>query len=271
MQVTTIPALYNQLSLKLDKCLKIRHSLNMKLRLISIALFLILPIVGYTKPTCNKLIKVGVVDTGLNLDDPRLSSHICKTGHKNFVENETIDDLNGHGTFIAGLIQQYAGKANYCLMIYKFYQQSAPGELSVKRETLAMEEAVNNGANIVNFSGGGTEFSEREAILIKTHPEVTFVVAAGNDGHDLDIPGNEYYPASLFYPNMEVVENIGKNGFISLTSNFSKRIKDKEIGENILSYLPDGRMGRMSGTSMSTATFSGKLVDKLSKSCEYRK
>jgi subtilisin family serine protease len=252
-----------------------------------LVLFLFLPAI--TEAQCHKhcrtQIRVAVVDTGLDLTDPRFKNHLCPTGHKNFVEGETLDDVNGHGTFIAGLIEKYAGNANYCLLIYKYYQESAEGVQNLNNEVLAFKEAIANKADIINFSAGGPEFYEKEALMISENPRVTFVVAAGNEGKDLDIPGNEYYPASLFYTNMKVVENTDKYGVLSEHSNYSKKIKDKEVGVNVLSYLPDDsklskkvktdvpytKTGYMSGTSMSTAIFSGKLVDKLSKTCEYSK
>ncbi len=239
----------------------------MKFGILILSLLLAVPSLATNK--CQQ-IRIAVVDTGLDLTDPRFKTHICHTGHKNFVEDESINDTHGHGTFVAGLIQQYASKSNYCLLIYKYYSESASGSLNLKRESMAFREAIKNGASIINFSGGGGGFNEEEALLIAKNPKVTFVVAAGNEGEDLDVPGNYYFPASLFYKNMHVVGAIDSHGDRSKTSNYSKKIYDTELGENAISFLPNGKMGHMSGTSMATGIFSGKLVDKLSKSCEYK-
>lgn len=216
----------------------------------------------------SKMIKIAVIDTGLDLTDPRFERHLCKTGHKNFVEDETINDYDSHGTHIAGIVQQYAENSNYCMLIYKYYKHYS--ETNGKREIMAIQEAINNNADVVNFSGGGSSFSEEEYTLIKFHPETIFVVAAGNDGKNLDIPGNEYYPASLFLPNERVVSSIDTNGVKSETSSWSKN-SYWEVGQNVVSYIPNGKRGRMSGTSMSTAKFSGNLVAKMSKIYENRK
>jgi subtilisin family serine protease len=242
----------------------------MKFIALTLLSFLIIP--AQASKVCKKhTIKVAVVDTGLDLNDPRFKDHLCKTGHKNFVNDEPIDDFNGHGTFVAGLIEKYAGNTDYCLLIYKYYKESASGHYNLRRELWAFQEAIDNGADIINFSSGGSEFNEVEANIIKSHPKVTFVVAAGNDAVSLDIPGNNFYPASLFYDNIEVVENIDENGALSPSSNYGKRVKNKEMGENVVSYMPGGLTGVMSGTSISAAIFSGKLVDKRSRSCEYRR
>jgi subtilisin family serine protease len=228
-------------------------------------ILLILPTILNAAPLCPQ-IRVGLVDTGLNLNDPRLKPHLCPTGHKNFVEHETLNDVNGHGTFVAGLIEQNAGKANYCLLIYKYYQADVPGIVNQKHELEAFKAAVDNGSTIVNFSAGGPNFTEDEYVFIKNHPEVIFVVAAGNEHSNLDIPGNEFYPASLFLDNEKVVESIDKKGKLSTFSNYSTKA-NKELGESLHSYLPHGRYVNSSGTSFATAIFTGKLVDKLSKSC----
>lgn len=236
-------------------------------------LFIFLPLIGSVNSDhldrCGQT-RIAVIDTGLNLNDPRFKGHLCEKGHKNFVDDESLDDVNNHGTHVAGLIEKYAGNANYCMLIYKYYEDSSPGYVNEKREVASLREAIKNGATIINYSGGGSVFSEDEALLIKNHPEVIFVVAAGNEGKSLDISGNEYYPASLFYKNIEVVENIDESGNRATSSNYGSKVKNKEIGTNVTSLIPDGRVGVMSGTSQATAVFSGKLVAKKSKACNYK-
>lgn len=224
---------------------------------------------------CNKQTRLAVVDTGLDLNDPRFKGHLCPTGHKSFVDGESLTDPDGHGTHVSGLIVRYADKANYCLLIYKYFQKDAIGIVGAKREVLAFKEAIANGATVINFSAGGSAFDEDEYLLIKNHPEVTFVVAAGNEGRDLDIPGNEYYPASYFLSNMFVIGNIDSNQNRAKSSNYGKNIL-YENGTNVLSTYPCDSPDKgyscyayMSGTSMSAATFSGKLLAKTPNSCQY--
>ena len=208
-------------------------------------------------------LRVAIIDTGLDLNDPRFYGHICKGVHQNFVDSETLDDINNHGTHIAGLIQKYSGTGDYCFLIYKYYSNTLPGSVNLNNEVRAITTAIANGAKIINISAGGPTFDEDESLVIKYNPDVIFVVAAGNEGQNLDIPGNECYPASYFYGNMEVVGSIGKDGRKSDSSNYSKKVENKEIGVHVLSYLPKGRMGYMSGTSQATAIFTGKLVRKM--------
>jgi subtilisin family serine protease len=212
--------------------------------------------------TSAEQLKIAIVDTGLDINDPRFAGHICPSGHKDFTET-SLEDTLGHGTFVAGLIKKNAGNSNYCLLIYKYYVDSAPGSVNVRRELAALREAISNGADIVNFSGGGPIFNEEESLLIKYHPEVTFVVAAGNEGKSLDISGNEYYPASYFYPNEIVVGSVNSKGKRSSFSNYGKNVEVKELGEGVVSYVPNNRIATWEGTSFSTAIHTGKLIRKM--------
>lgn len=216
--------------------------------------------------TCGKQIKVAIIDTGLDLNDPRFKEHLCVTGHKNFVSGQGMTDIHGHGTHIAGIIEQYAKNANYCLLIYKYWSDYASGDKNLDMEILSIKEAIRNGANMINISAGGSNFSTEEYDIINQNRNTTFVVAAGNDSLDLDVLGNNFYPASYWLPNEKVVENVDQNGKISKSSNYSSRAF-QELGENVFSYLPENKTGTLTGTSQSTAIYTGKLVDSMSKMC----
>jgi subtilisin family serine protease len=207
-------------------------------------------------------IKIGIVDTGLNLNDPRFTSHLCVYGHKDFT-GSGIEDTLGHGTHIAGIIQKYAGEGNYCFLIYKYYSSIASSFQNVKNEQAALEKAVEDGVKIVNFSGGGPEFNEDEYLTISDHPDVTFVVAAGNESKNIETPEGKFYPASYFTENLIVVGDFDIEGVAASTSNWATRKISWEIGERVNSTLPNGHTGYMSGTSQATAIRTGKLVRKM--------
>jgi subtilisin family serine protease len=233
----------------------------------------ILSLVGiYDSPKHNGCdpIKIAIIDTGLDLSDPRFKDHLCALGHKNFVPKESINDINGHGTHVAGLIKQYAGNSNYCILIYKYYTELSSNKDNLDREVLSIEEASLNGADVINISSSGPGFNLLEFLAIRSNPKIVFVVAAGNDGEDLDASGNESYPASYWLSNERVVESLDKDNKLMLSSNYSVRTQYKELGLDVLSLLPNNKIGIMSGTSMSTAIFSGKLIKRMSNSCRYK-
>jgi subtilisin family serine protease len=210
--------------------------------------------------------KVAIIDTGLDLTDERFEGLLCP-GSKDFT-GRGIRDEHGHGTHIAGLIKKYAGPdADYCLLILKYYEDKATSAVNAAREVAAVEYAVQQHADYVNISAGGPMALEPERLAIMRTPKTLWIVAAGNEHRSLDTPGEEYYPASYFLPNMIVVGAL-KSGLDGLSievrlpsSNWGKRVTTWEVGENVLSTLPGGvRTGLMSGTSQATAVHTGKLL-----------
>lgn len=206
--------------------------------------------------------RVVVLDTGLNLSDARFTPYLCKEGHKDFT-GHGIFDAEGHGTHIVGNIIRHAKHADYCLIIVKFYH-----DFRTEAETYyqAFQYAVSLNPSIVNFSGGGNEAKEWEKHTIEFIKDTTWVVAAGNDQSNLDLSCN-FYPACYLFNNVISVGNLNKNLTVAKHSNYGKVIKHWEIGEDVYSSLPcfpfetkDKCNGYMSGTSMATATATGKLI-----------
>lgn len=202
-------------------------------------------------------LKVAIIDTGLEVRDNRFEGFIC--GYKDLT-GEGIQDIVGHGTHISGIIKQYTHNNNYCLYIIKYYKdKSAKNGI---RMILAIEEAIRQHANIVNISSGGADFVMKEYMLIKNHPEILFVTAAGNNGLNIDLPGNNYFPASYSLPNIISVGSLDEYGDKTESSNYGERIV-WERGNKIFSYLPGHRTGLMSGTSQATARRTARILDTL--------
>lgn len=202
--------------------------------------------------------RVAVVDTGLNLEDPRFKSALCASGHKDFT-GHGIGDFDGHGTHVAGLIKRHAGNADYCLIILKFYLERDPGGHNLRRAIAAFREAVLQGATVVNFSGGGGEYIEEERVVIASAPGVTFMAAAGNESQNIGRFGTPFYPASYDLPNVRVVGALTPTGEKLSSSNYGSRVEYWEVGVQS-STLPYGREGEMRGTSQATAVATGKLL-----------
>jgi len=223
-----------------------------------ISLFALISTLGSPHNCIAKHLRVAIVDTGLDLNDPRFQGHLCAVGHRSFTGD--LKDTYGHGTHVAGLIQKYAGDADYCFLIYKYYDEKNKDLDNFAYEVEAFEQAVADGADIVNFSGGGPASSVEEMAVIRDNPQVLFVVAAGNENKDIDIPENHYYPASYPLKNVIVVGNVDKRGNRVPSSNWGKKVDFVEDGDNVKSFLPGGKEGRMTGTSQATAIHTGKML-----------
>lgn len=182
------------------------------------------------------------------------------------------DDIDGHGTHVAGLIAAegnnsigtsgVAWKAS--LMSLKILDADGYGELS--DELQAIRYAVDNGARIINMSLGGTcgdeaSNAEYEAIRYARDNNVLVVVASGNDTCDTDTTPT--YPAGHPLDNILSIGAIDRTGNIPYFSNYgASSVHLSAPGDDIYSTVPlsKGSYALMSGTSMATPIVSGSAV-----------
>lgn len=203
-------------------------------------------------------IRVAVVDTGINLTDIRITTHICADGLMDFT-GTGIQDTHGHGTHVTGLIIQEAKDSNYCLLILKYHTGV---ENSKSWSQTAFIYASKLGASIVNFSSGGPNDDPKERKIIELLSDITFIVAAGNDNKSLnDIP---YYPAAYLFPNVIAVGNLQEDGSKCESSNWGTMVKSWEMGTHVSSFDLQGDYVRQTGTSMAAAIKTGKYVYEMS-------
>ncbi len=204
-------------------------------------------------------IRVSIIDTGLDLKDPRFSKYLCSTGHNDYTGNGIQDD-HGHGTHVTGLITKYAGDKGYCLVILKYFQtEMVPEKERIAAYTKALYETVLNGSIFANYSGGGPEIIKAEALIIEKYKNITFVVAAGNENSD--IATKPYFPASYPFLNVISVGSLRSDKPTkSKYSNFGVMVDAWEVGDNVLSTCRNKTDCLMSGTSMATAIHMGKMI-----------
>jgi subtilisin family serine protease len=165
---------------------------------------------------------VAVIDSGVDATHPELIGKLWKNEKEiagngkdddrngyiddvngwNFIDkNNNVADLNGHGTFNAGIIAAtvhngigMAGiNPNVRIMPLKAIDFDLKGgSIETAR---AIYYAADNGARVINISIGGKQRSwiEQKAIDYAHRKGVVVVVAAGNEGIDM----NDYSPAGL--------------------------------------------------------------------------
>ncbi len=242
-----------------------------------------------SKPKCeNSGVIVAVVDTGMDINHPDLKNSLWvntveKNGkpgvdddHNGFVDDVNgwdfatntgkIVDEHGHGSHIAGLISANGSGPlslkGVCpgvkIMPIRYYNKNANGIVNLQNSIKSLQYAVKNGAQIINYSGGGAEFSneEFEAIREAEKKGILVVAAAGNERNNAD--KKQYYPAAYPLNNIISVAAIQPNGRLISLSNWGvEKVHVAAPGENILSTLPNNSYGSMSGTSQATAYVSG--------------
>lgn len=223
-------------------------------------------------------VKVAVIDTGFDFVsdwsgaiavDPSLKKpKICKDGHEDFT-GTGIKDNHGHGTHIAGLIAQYAGDSDYCLIVMKFHDPAGEAGNSLKNTLKAFQKAIDLKVEMINYSGGGMDVNPDECkIIVKALDQgIIVVAAAGNESSNIN--KTKFYPA-MCDRRVKVVANINKDGTYGTLSNFTDNKKNsvflyKEVGMDAMSLLPDNSAGCMTGTSQATAILTGKIANSFRK------
>ncbi len=215
----------------------------------------------------SKTIKIAIIDTGFDFNSNWLDYKkenlkslpvLCKGFiHKNFSNDKSIQDINSHGTHIAGIIaNQINYNVNYCLVIIKYFGLNQNNQYNMNKAILY---AIQQKVDIINISAGGTYIDKQEQFLIELaiNRNIVVIAASGNE-HMLmeDKKSCKYYPGC--YNKVMNVGNLGNK-----TSNYGKMVKIVIDGNNIKSLLPNNKYGYMSGTSQSTAIQTGNIVNKL--------
>lgn len=199
----------------------------------------------------------------------------------NFVSNNNkLDDNHGHGTHIAGIVGAEAsnGKGisgvapNVSLMVIKYFDPKVPNTDNLKNTIASIHYAIKMGAHIINYSGGGTDYSKEEydAVAEAERRGILFVAAAGNEKSNSD--HHPYYPADYGLKNIISVTAIDPTTEVLPSSNYGVKTVDIAApGQNILSCLPNNSYGLMTGTSQATAFVSGAAALVMSHKDQYFK
>lgn len=240
---------------------------------------------------------VAVIDTGVDYNHPDLAANVWVNPGEiagNGIDddgNGYADDIHGvntsvwatnrsdpfddnrHGTHVAGTIGAIRGNGigisgvspHVRILPIKFMDASGSGRLSdaIAAIDYMVDLKVTRGINIriANNSWGGGAYSPalHEAIERARDAGIVFVAAAGNSGEDLDLfPG---YPASYEVSNVLSVAAIDRNQNLASFSNYGTEAVDVAApGADIVSTLPNGSYGSLSGTSMAAPHVAGALA-----------
>lgn len=240
----------------------------------------------------SKKIVVAVIDTGADVKHEDIKNNLWVNPNPgedgcandvhgcNFITmTGDLTDNHGHGTHIAGIIGAEAGNKkgvagispNVSLMILKYYDPKVPGADNLKNTVKAIRYAIRKKVDIINYSGGGTEFSkeEHDAVEEARKAGILFVAAAGNERSNSD--KHKYYPADYGLSNIISVTAIDPSTEVLSSSNYGVETVDIAApGQNIISTLPNNSYGYMTGTSQATAFVTGAAVLVMSRHPEYK-
>ncbi|WP_413582027.1 S8 family serine peptidase [Bdellovibrio sp. HCB288] len=183
----------------------------------------------------------------------------------NFTNNSpNVMDDNNHGTHVAGIVigaglnifQRPLPESKIIIMPVKSLK--ADGSGTTAYAIRAIDYAVDNGAQVINNSWGGANYSRAllDSLAAAYNKGILIVNAAGNYNSNNDsLP---MYPANYDLPSAVSVASVDINDVRSDFSNYGRNtVHIASPGEDILSTIPGGGYKYMSGTSMAAPLVAG--------------
>lgn len=205
-------------------------------------------------------VRVAVLDTGVSRT-ALLAPVLDGRDHLSVLPDQGYDDHDGHGTRIASLIHLQAPRAQ--LVSVKAIGMG--GHVTDDHLAEAIRRAVQRRANIVVLavSGAAPLPLTRAAIVDAGRADVLVVVAAGNNGLDLD--AYPAYPAVYDEENMVVVAATNDEGLLLGTSNRSSSRMTLALasGLRMPTCAQDGTPTTIGGTSAASALIAARAAELL--------
>jgi len=237
---------------------------------------------GYPSASGNtKKVVIAIIDTGVDFSHEDLSEQAwtaetcfdesgveirggCFQGGYDFIEDDTNPSPDAseayawHGTAVAGIVGAIAnnetgmvGAGDDAVEIMAI-RASLDGIFELDNLVRSVYFAVQNGADVINISVGGPDYSQAlfDAIEYAHENNTLVITAAGNYGLDNDT--NPIYPANFDLENNISVAATDETGDIAWFSNYGQNtVKIAAPGDDVTVTLPGNQYQKKSGTSFS--------------------
>ncbi len=200
-------------------------------------------------------IKVAIIDSGVDLTHPDLQSKIAAS--KDFSGTGSMIDESevGHGTHLSGIVgaqtNNALGIAGVCPDCQILFAKQGD---SFDQETISqgLIWSADQGAKAINMSFESQDGQTlRDAVAYAWGKGAIPVAAPANDGTN----NPEEVPSSL--PNVVSVAATDQTDNKTSYSNYGDWVTIAAPGDKVLSTLPNGEYGNLSGTSMASPVVVG--------------
>jgi len=204
-----------------------------------------------------------VIDTGIQLDHPDLNVDANRgfTAFSSGPDGKSADDMNGHGTHVAGTIggqNGILGVASGVVQVpVKVLDRRGSGSISGVIAGVDYVAANASSGDVANMSlGGGTSDALDDAVVNAADQGVLFSVAAGNSGTWAE----DSSPARVEHPNVWTIAATDSNDNFASFSNYGPPTSHAAPGVDVESTWNDGGYNTISGTSMAAPHVAGILI-----------
>ncbi len=206
-------------------------------------------------------IAVALIDTGVNYTLPTIGARLARAADGSLLGYDYWDlddapfDANPgrspffpgrHGTAVASLVVAEAPVAR--LVPYRFPRPD------MRRLGDLIDAAADQGIRLANMSLASLRAADWQAFndAVARHPEMLFVVAAGNHGRDID--RQPVFPAAVKQPNLIAVTAGTAKGELVKQANWGQVSVDLMAPADQIPVLDfDGIARRVTGSSYATA------------------
>ncbi|WP_050804642.1 S8 family peptidase [Sporosarcina newyorkensis] len=208
---------------------------------------------------------VAVIDSGIDTTHEDLVGRIAPGGFNFIDQTQNIQDVNGHGTSVAGIIAANSNNrkgiagvtGSYGVSILPLKTVHDDGKSTVADNLKAIDYAIQKGADVINISQGGTSPStiEQDAIRRAVRAGIPIVASAGNDA----LKGNPtMYPAA--YDEVISVGSVNQRNRRSDFSNYNNQVDIVAPGEQIYTTGISNHYVIANGTSFSAPIVAGTVA-----------
>lgn len=207
--------------------------------------------------TGDPAVVVALLDTGVDPTHPDLQNRLVP-GFDFVNQTATMTDDNGHGTAMAGIVAAEGQNAEGVVgvafdgRLMPVKVADALGQASVADVAAGIDFAVQQGARVINLSMGAPVGSQalEDAVDRALAAGAVVVAAAGNDPIH-----HAVFPAR--YPGVVAVTALGLDGELGYDAVLAQEVACGAPGEELITTLPGGVYGFVSGSSGAAAFASG--------------
>ncbi len=216
---------------------------------------------------------IAIIDTGIDIDHIEFEGRISPLSYNARTDQvgiEHVDDINGHGTSVAGVIaankdnkEGIAGIVQHSMLLI-IQANNLDNPETEKDESISFSDsniaksiryATEQGADIINLSLGGPGYNTivKEAIEDAHESGIIIVAASGNEGND-----EFMYPAS--YPYVISVGAVDQDMNIADFSTYNEHVDISAPGVQIVTTGIDEVYKSVSGTSFAAPQVTGVIA-----------